>query len=204
MDGINKIINKELHNYRKSYLIESIKPLNKIKDKEKFYENYILTIIKLLNEGYDLNEIEIIEEQENVQTQNQGDISQTKSVVSGLFGAGKSIIKERIIMWIVTSFGIKGALANAIATAFADYNVLRLLRLFKSKETCIAELRTQPGLPDAIIEAIIGYLQSGNETTTWKGNKSGIVIRNILGELIRSSNLGEQISNQIVKLIWKE
>lgn len=210
MDIIKQKIREQLEKeqVRTKYLIESLKPLSDISDEGFFIQSYIQIADTLMNEGYTLSEIEPLIEQSLTDRLKQGvggmasDTWDKTSVLGALFGGGLSGVKEQIVKWLLTSLGMGAGAATFISTVLADYDVRDLLKVFKSKEHCLAP-EGLPGISDAVMEGIVAYLQTGEKPMNIKQDLGGIALRNVFADVMRQSNLGEGIAEKVCGAIWK-
>lgn len=210
MDIIKQKIREQLEKeqVRTKYLTESLKPLSDISDEGFFIQSYIQIADTLMNEGYTLSEIEPLIEQSLTDRLKQGvggmasDTWDKTSVLGALFGGGLSGVKEQIVKWLLTSLGMGAGAATFISTVLADYDVRDLLKVFKSKEHCLAP-EGLPGISDAVMEGIVAYLQTGEKPMNIKQDLGGIALRNVFADVMRQSNLGEGIAEKVCGAIWK-
>jgi|694.fasta_scaffold79783_3 hypothetical protein len=210
MDIIKQKIREQLEKeqVRTTYLTESLKPLSDISDEGFFIQSYIQIADTLMNEGYTLSEIEPLIEQSMADRLKQGvggmaaDTWDKTSVLGALFGGGLSGVKEQIVKWLLTSLGMGAGAATFISTVLADYDVRDLLKVFKSKEHCLAP-EGLPGISDAVMEGIVAYLQTGEQPMNIKQDIGGVALRNVFADVMRQSNLGEGIAEKVCGAIWK-
>ena len=124
---------------------------NELKDiRDESYRNQrLLEIsIKLINEGYDINEIDI---------KSQLDKVDWKSVLTNSTLSG---VREYIIRYVIKEiFGANSDISTTAAQFLADYSPLDLLRPFKNHESCMSN-NGMPKLIDAILEVIVRKLGS--------------------------------------------
>lgn len=199
---LKSLIREELNHERRSYLIENIVSLSEIKDPNEFQNNFIVTTIKLLGEGYDISEIEGVTEAF------LGDIIKGSINPANWVSGGWSAIKEHIIRWILETLGMGAGLTNVTATFLADYDIRDLLKPFKSHEFCLSA-EGMPKIIDGVIESTIRYLQFGEQSPSIRKNRGqkGDIVKlgfgNLVGEVIRDSNLGETVANKVCGAIWK-
>jgi len=210
MDIIKQKIREQLEKeqVRTTYLTESLKPLSDISDEGFFIQSYIQIADTLMNEGYTLSEIEPLIEQSMADRLKQGvggmaaDTWDKTSVLGALFGGGLSGVKEQIVKWLLTSLGMGAGAATFISTALADYDVRNLLKVFKSKEHCLAP-EGLPGISDFVMEGIVAYLQTGEKPMNIKQDFGGIALRNVFADVMRQSNFGESVAEKVCGAIWK-
>lgn len=198
MNNIKKILREELE--RQIYLTESYSSL----DKNNLQEEYFNTTIKMLQEGYSLDEIEQVSEG---LFGNQFLDSLLGGINFGNLGSGFwSGVKEQIIRWFLTKLGVGGGVANIASTILADIDVRIMLKPFKTPELCTSEM---PKITDAVVKAIIRYLQFGEKTPNLslkKGQTGDLVklgIGEFVGEVIKDSNLGETLASKLCNSIWR-
>jgi hypothetical protein len=211
MDIIKQKIREQLEKeqVRTTYITESLKPLSDISDEGFFIQSYIQIADTLMNEGYTLSEIEPLMEQSMGERLKQGiggmaaDTWDKTSVLGALFGGGLSGVKEQIVKWLLTSLGMGAGAATVLSTVLADYDVRDLLKLFKSKEYCLAPEGGLADMSDAIIEGIVAYLQTGEQPMNIKQDMGGVALRNVFADVMRQSNLGESIAEKVCGAIWK-
>jgi hypothetical protein len=210
MNDIKKKIREELQKEqsRTNYLTESLKPLSDISDEGFFIQSYIQIADNLMEEGYTLEEIEPLVEQSLTDRLKQGiggmaaDTWDKTNVLSALFGGGLSGVKEQILKWLLTSLGMGAGAATFISAVLADYDVRDLLKVFKSKEFCLAP-EGMPGISDAVIEGVVAYLQTGERPMNIRQDIGGVALRNVFADVLRQSNLGEGIAEKVCGAIWK-
>ena len=210
MNNIKKKIREELQKEqsRTNYLTESLKPLSDISDEGFFIQSYIQIADNLMEEGYTLEEIEPLVEQSLTDRLKQGiggmaaDTWDKTSVLGALFGGGLSGVKEQILKWLLTSLGMGAGAATFISAVLADYDVRDLLKVFKSKEFCLAP-EGMPGISDAVIEGVVAYLQTGERPMNIRQDIGGVALRNVFADVLRQSNLGEGIAEKVCGAIWK-
>lgn len=196
MKKLKSLIPEELIQERQNYLIENVKPLSEIKDPIECQNRFFETTIKLISEGYDISEIEEISEGL------LGDIAKGAINPANWLSGGWSAIKEQIIRWILKTLGMGPGLTNVAATFLADYDVKDLLKPFKSQEFCLSA-EGMPKITDGVVEATIRYLQFGEQSPTIKKDFVKLGFGNLVGEIIRDSNLGETVANKVCAGIWK-
>lgn len=210
MSDIKKKLREELlkEESRTKHLTESLKPLSDISDEGFFIQSYIQIADSLMEEGYTLEEIEPLVEQSLTDRLKQGiggmaaDTWDKTSVLGALFGGGLSGVKEQILKWLLTSLGMGAGAATFVSAVLADYDVRDLLKVFKSKEFCLAP-EGMPGISDAVIEGIVAYLQTGEQPMNIKQDLGGVALRNVFADVMRQSNLGEGIAEKVCGAIWK-
>lgn len=213
MDKIKLIIKEELKKESDNYLIESFNKLSSITNEKLFIEQLTETTVGLLNDGYTLEEINLIAEQAAAQTAGQAGnlFSGLKNPETGkfdltglLFGGGKSMFWEQILRWLFKKvLGVSEKTAQNAAIVLADYNPLHILRLFKGYNACVQEIahtdKGGGGLGALIIELFINNSQfQGGSQTMGK-----VALRNVAAEAIRDSNLDDKLAEKICGHIWK-
>lgn len=120
------------------------------------------------------------------------------AIYDGFKGASGDLIREYVIKAILSMFNLNSRMSEALSTVLAQYDVRRLLLIFKSSQECNANV---PDLVDAILEVIIGQVQYSDKGTNGI-LKSGA--RNLFGEVIKKSTVGEEMSKVICEMVWKQ
>lgn len=203
---LDKIIKEQLKKERETYLKESLDSLSDIEDNGFFLESYIDLTVQLMNEGYDIKEIEVVAEQGIMDKLTSGagaiakDTWDSTNVLQTLLGGSMSTIKEQMINWLLVTLGMGKGAANFMAAFLADYDIRDLLLMFKSKEHCMQQA---PKVSDSLMEAVVRYLQFGEKETYIKQDYVKLGVGNMFGEIIRNSNIGETVANKFCGIIWK-
>ena len=205
MKNIDKIIKEEIKRERYNYLSESFMPLNDIKNDKFFSEQFIEKSLDLLDEGYSIEEINLIAEQnfgERIGNSAWGALQKllgTTDVKRSLGGGTISAVSEYALQWIMTDIlGLKPGMAKFAATFLADVKPMDLLKPFKTHELCI---ETMPTISTGLMEAIVGNAM-GTPNQGWK-QAAQSEIRNVAFEMVRESNIGLTFANKICGIIWK-
>ena len=206
MDTLNRKLKEELLKIRKNRIQESLNELNDIDDVDFLFTQYLSKTGKLLDEGYTVEEIELVSEQFLDKLQQgagavAGDIWKNTNVWDSLVSGGLGTIKEQVIRWLLTQLGVGQGAANAMAAALEQMDPRDLLRVFKTPELCREKM---PEISDAIMAGIRGYMQFGEKAVGLNvadQAKSGL--GNIIDELIKQSNIGEMAGNKLCGVIWK-
>jgi hypothetical protein len=185
------------------YLTESIESLSVITDKDLLKERYIETAIQLIDEGYSLDDIMLVTEQNETLSTNLGDGTPgTFNIWNTIFGGGKSAIKEQILRFIfVDILGMSEGTGQGFAIFFKNVNPLNIIKLFRGKDHCIEVI---PTISEALVEVVINQTQFGGESQqmTTLGGIGKVGIRNIVAEAIRNSDLGEKLGAKLCAYIW--
>ncbi len=207
---INKIVREELIKKGNHHIVESLIELNDIQDDNFFFINYIHKSSKLLDEGYSIEEIELVAENifTNKLTQGIGDVAGdiwgSTNVLDALFGGGLGMIKEQVIRWVLVQLGVGKGAANFLAAALEQTDPRELLRIFKSPEYCTSGM---PKISDGLMAGIVRYLQFGEKDVKLFDKNSdvlGLALGNILDEVITQSNIGETVASKLCAAIWKK
>lgn len=201
--NIKKVVSENLQRTRTEIFQESFSVVRGSKSKDEFLTKVLIATSNLVSEGYEIDEIEsFLNEQDSDSLVAQGDdaLSQIKNADWGKIARGTimSSIKEYVIKWLLNNLGMKGDLVDFMATVFADYNPLDLLRPFKDMQSC-SQADGMPKLCDAIMEGVgrfIGGKISGGGSEVVK-----LGVGNLFGESIRESNIGEIAGAKFCKLI---
>ena len=201
MSEIKNIVSNVLLEERKKRLTESYNELNDIKDGNYLIERYFSITQKLVNEGYDIDEIEIPDSVKNLVP----DQLKTDDVKSALTDALATSAKEYIIRFILKEvFGAGAGFSTFAAQLFADWNPLDLLKIFKNKQECDAAF---PALSDRLITMLVRYIASGEvggDSNNYGLNFKGIgstYLGNLFGEVVKDSNVSEKIANKFCEFI---
>jgi hypothetical protein len=147
--NIKEIVNENLNNKRNEILEKHFEDID-FYSTEKIINEHINKTIMLLNEGYDLNELD----------QYMGKANDAiKSVVGPNINYGDmfkdsmySMAKEFAIKWILDFIGFSPSMSTYLAQGMADLSYKDVLYPFKNKEYCI---KYGPNLLDAILEVIV-------------------------------------------------
>jgi hypothetical protein len=198
-------IKETLLEERKRKLEESFSILEDVRDYDFFTVNYVSITTKLLDEGYTPNEIinHLNEADLNIPTSGE-DLKNLDW--KGLMGDTMiSGLKEYAIEYILSNvFGVNKGLSITAAQVFADYNPLDLLKPFKNAEMCNSHM---PKLVNSLLEALVRYLASeatGTDRSNYGFNVQGVATTasgNLFGEVLRSTNVGNAISDKICQMI---
>jgi len=197
---IKNVVLKNLNETRELKLINSY---YKIKDKkgQELVESFMNTSIKLMNDGYTLDEINLILfEQAN--TENISNALKNVDWIGGLTSTLKSSLKEMVIYSILTALGFKKDNAMLISSFMKDMTPLDLLRPFKDKSHCI---QYGPKVIDALLEAIARWggrkiTGSPTEHESWKDIFS-MIVGNTVGTIIEKSDTSETIAKKLCPII---
>lgn len=194
MNEIKNIVKNVLNEERKVRLKNAYSELNDIRDINFIVERYVSITDKLLNEGYDVNELEVPDALKNI------------DVKGALGSALMTSAKEYVINFVLlTVFKANPTLSKYASQIFADWNPLDLIQMFKSKENCNALF---PKLSDRLITMLIRYITSnevGHEDTKYGldvASAVGTYSGNLFGEVIKDSDVSEKISNKFCELIF--
>ena len=202
--NIKKIVNENLQKTRKQRFDESFTIVSESKNSDEFLNNVLIASSNLISEGYEINEIEdYINELDVKSMVSSGDnaLDQVKNADWGgiMKGTIMSSIKEYAIKWLLNNLGMKGEITDFMATVFADYNPIKLLKPFKDMQTCM-QSDAMPALCDAIMEGLGRFI--GNKMVSGGGDSTiKLGIGNIFGESIKESNIGETAGAKFCSLI---
>lgn len=204
-DNLSITLKEELLNIRKKKLQESLSILEDIEDKDFFIRQYIITAGHLLDEGYEMEEIELLSEGffDKI-TQGigsvAGDVWNSTNVFDSLISGGLGTIKEQVIRWLLTQLGVGKGAANFFAAFLEQTDPRELLRVFKSPEMCRAGM---PKISDGLMAGTVRYLQFGESGVGLNMADQGkSALGNILDEVITQSNIGETVADKLCKAIW--
>lgn len=222
---INKLVKKNLIEARTNKIHQYYSKI-KFTNETDAIKQYFYTTFDVIKEGYTLDEIDDYFNKRNLHEIEMPDISLNKigsflssdDVKGTMWNTVKSQIKEWILYWLLTNIFTKGAdneFLKDISIALADINVISLLKLFKNEQEC-KEPMTQ--VIDAIGEVLLRKLGkrlvkgdsensfidniTGNELT-WSQFFISMPVGNLLGELIRKSNIPDELADKFCKYIHK-
>ena len=201
MSQIKNIVSNTLLEERKRRLDEAYNELNDIRDDNFLIERYVSITQKLVNEGYDIDEIEIPDSVKNMVP----DQLKTDDVKSALSGALATSAKEYIIRFVLKEiFGAGPGFSTFASQLFADWNPMDLLKIFKNKEECDAAF---PALSDRLITMLVRYIASGEigaDSNNYGLNFSGVgstYLGNLFGEVVKDSDISEKVANKFCEFI---
>jgi hypothetical protein len=201
MNEIKTIVSSILQEQRKKRVTEVYTELDDIRDGNYLIERYLFITQSLVNEGYDIDEIEIPDSVKNLVP----DELRKTEVTSALTDALATSAKEYIIRFILKEvFGANASFSTFASQLFADWNPLDLLKIFKNKEECDSAF---PKLSDRLITMLIRYVASkevGGDSNNYSLGFKGIgstYLGNLFGEVIEDSNVSEAISNKFCSMI---
>ena len=207
MKDLKTLLKEELRKERRNQLIESLTPLHEIKNDDFFFQSYIKTAIKLIDEGYEPEEIRTIAEQtfaERLAGSGLGaakDLLDKSNLKNALWGGGMSAIGEQIIGWILSKLGMGKDMAHFAATFLADTDPRFLLKVFKSPEMCYQHMDE---IIDSFMEAIVRRAQDQSPAESGGGEALRVGLRNVLADIEKQSDLGERIGTKLCNVIWKK
>jgi hypothetical protein len=201
MSQIKNIVSNVLLEERERRLNEAFIELNDIRDGNYLIERYVSITRKLVDEGYDIDEIEIPDNIKNLVP----DQLKTADVKSALSDALATSAKEYIIRFVLKEiFGAGAGFSTFAAQLFADWNPMDLLKIFKNKEECDAAF---PALSDRLITMLVRYVASGevggnsnDYGLTFKGMGS-TYLGNLFGEVVKESDVSEKVANKFCEFI---
>jgi hypothetical protein len=180
---------------RKENLKNSLNELKNIRDKSFRSERSFQILINLLNEGYDVNEIDVTSQLKNIDF---------KSMITDATLSG---VKEYIIRYVLNQiFGMNSSISTTAAQFLSDYHVRHLLKPFKNLESCTSR-DGMPKIIDGILEVLARYLVTkvtNSDRDDYGLNLKSISLTfggNMLGEAIRDSDLSEILSEKFCKII---
>ena len=201
---VKETVKTVLLNHRKKVIEENFSELTEIRDINFLTEKFNEVFIKLLNEGYNPIEIHDYINEADIFPTNVDDFKNLDwtSIMGNAF---MSNVKEYIIRFVLTRvFGANPSFSTFAAQVFADLNPLDLLKPFKNEQMCQSSM---PKIVDALLEALSRYIASdvaGTNQNSYGFNVTDIAqsgAGNIFGEIIRSSNVGETISNKFCSMV---
>jgi hypothetical protein len=201
MNEVKNIVSSVLLEQRKKRLDEAYIELDDIRDGNYLIGRYLNITQELVNEGYDIDEIEIPDSVKNLVP----DQLKTDDVKTALTDALAVSAKEYIIRFVLKEvFGAGAGFSTFAAQLFADWNPLDLLKIFKNKEECDAAF---PNLSDRLITMLVRYIAAneiGSDRNNYGINFQGMgttYLGNLFGEAIKESNVSERIANKFCEFI---
>jgi hypothetical protein len=194
MREIKNIVSSVLQEQRKNRVTEVYSELDDIRDGDYLIERYLFITQNLINEGYDIDEIEIPDSVKNLVP----DELKTDDVKSALTDALATSAKEYIIRFILKEvFGANASFSTFASQLFADWNPLDLLKIFKNKEECD---KAFPSLSDRLITMLVRYYSSqavGGDSNNYALDFKGIgstYLGNLFGEVVKDSDISEKVA----------
>ncbi len=201
MSEIKNIVSNVLLEERKKRLDEAYVELDDIRDGDYLIERYLHITTDLVNEGYDIDEIEIPDSVKNLVP----DSIKNSDIKGALTDAAATSAKEYIIRFVLKEiFGAGPGFSTFAAQLFADWNPLDLLRIFKNLEECN---KAFPALSDRLITMLVRYIASnevGGDRNDYSIGFKGIgstYLGNLFGEVVKESNISEQVADKFCKFI---
>ena len=201
MSEIKNIVKNVLFEERKKRLNEAYIELDEIRDGDFLLEKYFVITSKLVDEGYDINELEIPDSVKKLVP----DSSKNIDIKGAFTDAAATSAKEYIIRFILKEiFGAGAGFSTFAAQLFADWNPLDLLKIFKNREECIAAF---PKLSDRLITMAVRYIGSkevGGDSNDYSFSFKGIgttYMGNLFGEVVKESDISEKISNKFCEFV---
>jgi hypothetical protein len=201
MNEIKNIVSNALIEQRVSRLNEAYVELDDIRDNDFLIERYLVITTDLVNEGFDIDEIEIPDAVKNLVP----DSISNSDVKGAITDAAATSAKEFIIRFVLKEiFGAGAGFSTFAAQLFADWNPLDLLRIFKNIDECN---KSFPNLADRLLTMLVRYIASnkvGGDSNDYSLSFKGIgstYLGNLFGEVIKDSDVSERISDKFCKMI---
>ncbi len=155
--NIKNVVYKNLVNKRNEILSESFVIDENIGYDEMIRKHAIIAV-KLINEGYTINEIANYIDKANSSIQ---DLTNTDFDYGEVFkDSMKSMAKEFAIKFILEYFGFNPTLSTYLAQGLSDLSFKDIILPFKDRQNCINHL---PNVLDSILEVIVR--QAGHKLT---------------------------------------
>jgi hypothetical protein len=197
MSEIKNIVSNVLTEERKKRLDEAYLELNDIRDDVYLIERYISITTDLVNEGYDLNELDMPDSIKNS--------INVDAVKKGLSDSLMVSAKEYIFRFIANKiFGWGPSSSTIVAQLFADWNPLDLLKIFKNQQECIEKF---PNLSDRLVTMMLRRVIGGdmganaNDYSIGVAQMGGVYLGNLMGEVVKETNLSEVLADKFCKAI---
>ena len=193
---IKKIVSENLQKTRKQRLEESFNHIKDIKDVETLYSQILYTSSNLIEEGYEIEEVESVVNgltKEGIIDSALGGMEDLKNrdwagdVKTGLWSAAK----EYVINYFVSALGVNEFWSKELSVIFANMSPIEILKPFKNTQYCTQYM---PKLSGTIIEATAAAVMG-------KDNGVKNVSRNILLDAFSKSNLNQTLANELCKII---
>jgi len=193
---IKKIVSENLQKTRKQRLEESFNHIKDIKDIETLYSQILYTSSNLIEEGYEIEEVESVVNgltKEGIIDSALGGMEDLKNrdwagdVKTGLWSAAK----EYVINYFVSALGVNEFWSKELSVIFANMSPIEILKPFKNTQYCTQYM---PKLSGTIIEATAAAVMG-------KDNGVKNVSRNILLDAFSKSNLNQTLANELCKII---
>lgn len=199
MSDIKKIVSTVLSEERKKRFDEAYVELEDIRDDNYLLERYIVITNDLVNEGFDLNELEVPDSIKKLVPDVSGDIK--TALTDTLIVSAKEYIFRFIASKI---FGAGPKTSTIVAQLFADWNPLDLLKIFKNEQECI---KAFPALSDRLLTMVIRNVVGGELGANPDDYKlgvsqiGGVFTGNLLGQAIKETNVSEVLSDKFCKAV---
>ena len=191
-----KLIVKE--NLRKKYLMnEELQNISLLETEDQKLVMTMNYFGNLIDEGYTERDIkEVIEEQFGWLSSllglggptkvTSGDVATKDTAIKtgekGAMSQFRGYLIKKVLGWM----GFKGPLADAVATAFADMNIMELISVFRTNEGCMQNGKT---VVLAISEGMVRFIL---EETIESDSMASNFITNTLFEYIRGTDFSNQ------------
>ncbi len=142
--NIKNIVSENLNEIREKKLNESY-DFSDVKTKEELIHRYVETSIKLINEGFSLDDIKSKLSDANVTVKDKTNLDFSDAFVSSLYSTGK----EFAIKWLLDYIGFNPTLSRMLAQGLADVSIRDIILPWKNLQTCEKHM---PNLLDAVLE----------------------------------------------------
>lgn len=145
--NIKNIVSENLNEVRKKKLNESF-DFSDVKTKEELIHRYVETSIKLINEGYSLNDITSKLSDANSTLKDKTNLDFGDAFVESLYSTGK----EFAIKWLLDYLGFNPTLSRMLAQGLADLTIRDIILPWKNMQYCQKHM---PNLLDAVLEVFV-------------------------------------------------
>jgi hypothetical protein len=215
MKDIKLIINEELKSKRKQHLTESFTNLGKIENPDERLFEFFKVANTLIAEGYDDKEIDSILAEQGVMdyvgkgwdalTSDKSYNSTSNASWSDMIGGGVgSLVKEKIIRYVLEQLGVKGKLVDSLVIGLKETPFSNFLKLFKNEQLCVS---AGANIADSIMEVMIFHAFEN-----MRGDLGGSIAsllsdttRSVARQMISKSTMGEVVSTKFCReVIWQE
>lgn len=142
--NIKNIVSENLNEVRKKKLNESF-DFSDVKTKEELIHRYVETSIKLINEGYSLNDITSKLSDANSALKDKTNLDFSSAFTESLYSTGK----EFAIKWLLDYLGFNPTISRMLAQGLADLTIRDIILPWKNMQYCQKHM---PNLLDAVLE----------------------------------------------------
>jgi hypothetical protein len=196
LTNIQKLVKRNLH---ERYIInESFKEISLEEDEHVRLSKTIDTFGRMIDEGYDNENIErVVEEQYDfikkmfgIGTGSYDELDTRDKILTTGGNTALSQFKEYLVDKVLAAMGFKGPLARALSTAISEIRTADIISVFRSREGCMLHSATiAKGLIEGMLRIIFEYTEDGS-----MGKK---LLRNAFSEIIHNSGYTKMIGQYV-------